>query len=132
MMRATTEFTRKDAEEKSATSSPRSPASAPMPSRPRPTANSKLQQIRQKQIEAGKPIRPQLTRRIAQLDAQLDAVPYHLFRKVALYRDLFFRSRLEAPNGEPLRLPFGLTAAEIETTLRDLHAKVKPRPRRTD
>ena len=129
MMRAATEFTRKDAEEKvghilAPLTGLGADAIAPETYR----ELQKLQQIRQEQIEAGKPIRPELTRRIAQLDAQLDAVPYHLFRKVALYRDLFFRSRLEAPNGEPLRLPFGLTAAEIETTLRDLHAKVKASP----
>lgn len=129
MMKAATDYVRKDAEERVAhvleplTGLGRT---AIAPARYREL--QELQRTRAKQIEAGQPVRAGLTQRIAAIEQELENVPYHLFRKVVLYRDLFFRSRLAGPAGDPLSLPFGLTQKEIETTLRELHTRLAQAP----
>jgi hypothetical protein len=123
MLGAATEYVRKDAEERVAhvvepLADLGRDAIAPATYR----ELQKLQEVRAEQIKDGKPVKKELAERIAAIERELEGVPYHLFRKVVLYRDLFFRSRLQGPAGDPLTLPFDLTRGEIESTLRELHA----------
>lgn len=84
-----------------------------------------LERIADRERTAGRPIKPGLEARIMEIRDELDALPYHLFRKIALYRDLYFRSKLINAAGEPLQLPFGLTPDEIATELARLHGLMK-------
>ncbi|HWA07914.1 MAG TPA: JAB domain-containing protein [Opitutaceae bacterium] len=87
-----------------------------------------LQGIRKKLLDDGEQIRPSLTARIGELEGKLDSLPYHLFRKTVLYRDLWFRAKIPNENGDPISLPFNLQKSEIDDALRDLHRKIAASP----
>jgi hypothetical protein len=131
MLQAATEFVRKDAEERIAhVVQPLTDVGRAAVAPARYRELQELQRIRERQIEDNGRVRPELAARIGAIETELEEVPYHLFRKVVLYRDLFFRSRLRNPNGEPLTLPFSLTQGEIESTLRELHQRLGQSPHR--
>lgn len=65
-----------------------------------------------------------LTAEMEALEAKLETRPYHLFRKIVLLRDLWFRGKLLNLSGEPLTLPFNLTREGVEDSLRRLHDKL--------
>lgn len=88
----------------------------------------RLQQTRRTELDAGRPIKPALDREIAELSAKLETLPYHLFRRAILYRDLYFRSRLANPQGEPLTLPENLTRAEVDRLLAEVHQQIDQSP----
>jgi hypothetical protein len=69
-----------------------------------------------------------LHRELAQLEQKLETLPYHLFRKTVLYRDLWFRTKIQNAEGNPITLPMGLVREEIDAALTDLHAKIDASP----
>lgn len=85
------------------------------------------EQLRRFEMDEGKqqPIRAEMAR----LEAQLERDPFNLFRKIVLYRDLYWRGTyLKTPEGKPITLPLGLTPDDARQELRrltDLVAKHK-------
>jgi len=78
----------------------------------------------------GKQVPAKLHRELAELEKKLDTLPYHLFRKTVLYRDLWFRTKILNNSGEPITLPMNLTREEVEGALRELHEKIAAAPER--
>lgn len=85
------------------------------------------EQLRRFEMDERKqqPIRAEMAR----LEAQLERDPFNLFRKIVLYRDLYWRGTyLKTPEGKPITLPLGLTPDDARQELRrltDLVAKHK-------
>jgi hypothetical protein len=78
-------------------------------------------------------VAPQIRKLSAELkvlEDKLETLPYHLFRKIVLMRDLWFRGKLLNLSGEPITLPFHLTREGVEVELRRLHDKLAKSPQR--
>jgi proteasome lid subunit RPN8/RPN11 len=74
----------------------------------------------------------ELARRLKQMeDAGVNADPFNLFRKLVLYRDLWWRGTyLKTEDGKPLTLPNGMSLDEVAAELRSLTAQQAAHPDR--
>ena len=63
------------------------------------------------------------------LESQLNKDPFNLFRRLVLYRDLWWRGTfLKNDQGEPITLPMGLTVDEVAGELRKLTGAITEHP----
>ena len=63
--------------------------------------------------------------RMAKLEERLNRDPFQLFRRLVLYRDLWWRGTyLKTEDGKPITLPMGLTVDEVQGQLRKLTAAI--------
>jgi len=67
--------------------------------------------------------------RMATLEADLNKDPFNLFRRLVLYRDLWWRGTyLKNEQGKPITLPNGLTVDDVAGELRKLTAAIADHP----
>lgn len=87
----------------------------------------------QAKLEAMAPgrARVELAQRIREMDTRVDAAyeaiaenPWFLFQEAVLWRDLWFRTLLKNPQGEPITLPYGLSAEAVRRRLADIHTRI--------
>jgi len=90
----------------------------------------KLAAKRRKLKDAGKDAEADaLNDRLTRLEAELDKDPFNLFRKMVLYRDMFWRkSNLKTPDGREITLPGNLELDEVMAELQRLTALVDQHP----
>lgn len=75
--------------------------------------------LQRAKMDAGrtKAIRAKMT----ELEARLNRDPFNLFRRLVLYRDMWWRGTyLKTEEGKPITLPMGLTVDEVRAELRRL------------
>lgn len=76
-----------------------------------------------------KPIPPGVRAEIAALNSKLESSPYVLFERLVLALDLNWRQQnLTNSNGDPVRLPGGVNAAELKAELARLSQRIEASP----
>lgn len=76
---------------------------------------AKMDEGKQKQIRA----------KMAEVEKRLNQDPFNLFRRLVLYRDLWWRGTyLKNEDGKPITLPMGLTVDDVRGELRRLTAAI--------
>ncbi|MEW6303491.1 MAG: hypothetical protein AB1705_08480 [Verrucomicrobiota bacterium] len=71
-----------------------------------------------------------LRERLEALDQELMGEPYYLFQTAVVWRDLWYRTFLTRPNGEPVALPNNLTPELVRGRLAEIHAAIREHPER--
>jgi len=67
--------------------------------------------------------------KMAELETELNKDPFNLFRRLVLYRDLWWRGTfLKNEQGEPITLPMGLTVDDVAGELRKLTKAITEHP----